>query len=855
MVKAVVGAGLGEQPVDIAVLSQAGDVVFVSKGWLAGLPLFSDRAGTVGELKAPNIDWVGNNFFALCREFIGPNVQWVAKSFGAQENSLTDHIEAMLGLVLNGADTQHCFYAIEKNGELQHYELTAEACSNTALGAVIRHRARSNSIFLAAGIPLDSNFYEALFNNLVDGIIYQNLEGYIELANEAAQEILDFKFEGNNPDEPNKQSLLSDYWTFLNEDGQKLSLADNPILRVLTKGAGLQNLTLGVVRPDKELVWLKLNVAIINSPDTNIPHGVLISFVNITAETEAHTALEKASERLRLALDGASIGIWDWYVEDAEMIWDDQMYRLYGMEPRQYISVKEAWEHVAHPDDNQRVLDELGELLKTKRDTISEFRVLLPDKSIRHLRAYARAVLDEDGLVQRVVGMNWDVTKEVEAEERLAHIAFTDELTSLPNRLAFSKKLKNTMKLADKYHGKVAMLIVDLDHFKDINDSYGHPVGDSLICEVVARLKEILVGDEYLARIGGDEFALILDNVRSHDAALHYSRRIQKIMAEPIYLMEGPVVNARVSMGVALFPDDGEDAVALIKAADLAMHQAKKSGRNTVLPYKQEYSSSLEKKIFLEEELRSAIRDEELMLYYQPIIDLSTEKIVGCEALLRWVDRAGKFVSPVDFIPVAEESGLIYELGNWINATAFKQLKLWQTLHTDMKYISVNVSPHQLQNADFVKDIQRLLDIHNVDPRHIQLEITEGTFLQESLNTQSQLRILGEMGFRLAIDDFGTGYSSLAYLKRFAVDVIKIDRSFVMDLEDDPADRDIVKAIIAMTTSLGFDTLVEGVETREQSLIVGALGCGYGQGYLYGKPTFADDYAEQYIGLKSVANR
>lgn len=854
MVKPSVDTGLGEQPVDIAILSQTGEVVFASKGWRTGLPLFGGHLPE-SESKSAGITWVGMNVFDLCRDFIIPQAQWVAKGEGVEGDSLNSRIESMVTSVLGGADAQHCFYAIEQNGSTRHYEITAEACGNAGLGAIVRHRARSNSIFLAAGIPLDSNFYEALFNNLVDGIIYQNLEGYIELANEAAQDIFGFVFKGNGPDQQERQSLLSDYWTFLDEDGRILSLASNPILRALTKGSGLQNLTLGVVRPDKVLVWLKLNVAIINSPDTNIPHGVLISFVNITAETEARTALEKASERLRLALDGADIGIWDWYVSDAEMIWDDQMYRLYGMEPRQYISVKDAWEHVAHPDDNQRVLDELGGLLRTKKDTISEFRVLLPDKSIRHLRAYARAVLAEDGTVQRVVGMNWDVTKEVEAEERLAHIAFTDELTSLPNRLAFSKKLKNTMKLAGKYQGKVAMLIIDLDHFKDINDSYGHPVGDSLICEVVSRIKDVLVGDEYLARIGGDEFALILDNVRSHDAALHYSRRIQKIMAEPIYLMEGPVVNARVSMGVALFPDDGDDAVTLIKAADLAMHQAKKSGRNTVLPYKQEYSSSLEKKIFLEEELRSAIRDEELMLYYQPIIDLSTEKIVGCEALLRWIDHNGKFVSPVDFIPVAEESGLIYELGNWINATAFKQLKLWQTLNTNMKYISVNVSPHQLQNADFVKDIKHLLDLHNVDPRDIQLEITEGTFLQESLNTQSQLQILGEMGFRLAIDDFGTGYSSLAYLKRFAVDVIKIDRSFVMDLEDDPADRDIVKAIIAMTTSLGFDTLVEGVETREQSLIVGALGCGYGQGYLYGRPTFADDFAEQYIGVHSIANR
>lgn len=830
----------------VAILDAAGRFVFVSREWRYGIALFHSSIN----------QWEGRSFEALCAESINPSAEWVARGEGDKPESLQDHIVTMLRSIESGSSRETCFYAMEQNGLLCNFELTFEASASEGLGMVVHHRARSNSIFLAAGIPLDSNFYEALFNNLVDGIIYQNLEGYIELANEAAQNILAFTFnssatkDSQESSQP-KISLLSGPWRFLAADGSDIPLSSNPILRVLSRNEGVQDLTVGVERADRSVVWLKLNVELINSPDTQIPHGVLISFVDITAETEARTELEKASERLRLALDGAKIGIWDWYVEDAEMIWDDQMYRLYGMEPQEYISVKDAWEHVAHPDDCQRVLDELGSVLRSKNDTISEFRVLLPDDSIRHLRAYARAVMGDEGRVLRVVGMNWDVTKEVEAEARLAHIAFNDELTALPNRVGFSKKLSATMEVAKKFSTKASIIIIDLDHFKDINDSYGHPVGDSLIKEVVVRLESILGGDEFLARIGGDEFALILDNVRSHDAALRFSKRIQKVMEEPIYLMEGPVVNARVSMGVALYPEDGEDAVSLIKAADLAMHQAKKSGRNTVLAYQKEYSSSLEKKIFLEEELRSAIRDEELMLYYQPIIDLATEKVVGCEALLRWIDRSGKFVSPVEFIPVAEESGLIYELGNWINATAFKQLKLWQVLNTDLKYISVNVSPHQLQNAEFVNDIRRLLEIHNVDARDIQLEITEGTFLQESLNTQSQLETLGKMGFRLAIDDFGTGYSSLAYLKRFAVDVIKIDRSFVMDLEDDPADRDIVKAIIAMTTSLGFDTLVEGVETREQSLIVGALGCGYAQGYLFGKPTFADDFAEQYIGLSA----
>lgn len=724
------------------------------------------------------------------------------------------------------------------NGE-RYLELYAEPYHGSIDGVLVKLQevpghADINSV--------DSNFHSVLFESLADGIIYQNARGLIELANPAAEKILGMPLADMLG--KNLTDLCIGY-----VDAERMEVCPDrfPFVIALRLQQSHRGFTVGIPSDDNGLRWIRIDSEIVWDQEKQIITGVLTSFVDITNETLAKQKVEKVTERLHLALDGAGIGVWDWYVKENEMHWDEKAYQLYGYTPETELTLSQIWERGVHPDDRSRVEDEMRDMVKRKKEAISEFRIVWPDESIRYLRAHARVILDDAGGVVRVVGMNWDVTRQVESERRLQEIAYTDELTKIANRASFYLQLDNAIKIARLDGKKIGLLVMDIDHFKDLNDSFGHLIGDSLLIELVRRLIPIIPSSYIFARLGGDEFGILVPNMDDSDKVQKIAAKIQKSLLDPIYLLDGPAVNTQVSIGISIFPDDGKDSVELIKSADLAMYSTKMRGRNDVTVYEKSMSDALNKKVTLEYLLREAIREEVFELYYQPIVDLSTEEVIGCEALMRWRGKDGKFISPMDFIPVAEGSGLIYEMGKWINKTALQQLHMWQTLTSTMEYMSVNVSPHQLQNPDFVDDLTKMIEFANIDPGAVQLEITEGTFLQESLSAESHLNRLGEMGFRLAIDDFGTGYSSLAYLKRFNVDVIKIDKSFVEDIERDTADRDIVRAILAMTNSLGFKTLVEGVERNEQIKIVKELGCDFAQGYRYSRPLPAEEFAEKFL--------
>lgn len=389
--------------------------------------------------------------------------------------------------------------------------------------------------------------------------------------------------------------------------------------------------------------------------------------------------------------------------------------------------------------------------------------------------------------------------------------------------------------------------MIGLRRFKEVNENYGLSVGDKVLIEIARRLKNVVCESDTVARIAGDEFMLVLESIGADQSINEFVNNIYSQVLIPIQLNEDLSLSLDAAMGVSTFPRDGCDAATLQTHTSLAMHHPKNNETNQFMIYCHEMSEEVSRKFSLKYQLISAVKNEEFQLYYQPIIDLESHNVIGCEALIRWKDNANKFISPMEFIPIVEESGLIHELGNWINLTAIKQWKLWQHLTPEIKYISVNVSPRQLERPCFVDELVAMTSEYDISPENLQLEITEGTFLKESLNADSMLHQLAEYGFRLAIDDFGTGYSSLAYLKRFNVDVIKIDRSFIIDIETDQSDRDIVSAILAMNKKLGFRTLVEGVETAKQDKIIQSLGCENAQGYLYGRPTFADEFAEIYI--------
>ncbi len=734
-------------------------------------------------------------------------------------------------------------YSTGRNSSERYLELCAEPYHGSIDGVLVKLQ----EVPAHADIDsVDSNFHSVLFESLGDGIIYQNAQGLIELANPAAEKIL-----GRSLPEMLGKNLTDLCIGYVDAEKKEICPDQFPFVIALRLQQSHRGLTVGIPTDDNQLRWTRINSEIVRDRQKQIVTGVLTSFVDITSETIAKQKVEKVTERLHLALDGAGIGVWDWYVNENEMYWDEKAYELYGYTSDTGLSLNQIWDRGVHPDDRTRVEEEMRDMVKRKKETMSEFRIVWPDDSIRYLRAHARVITDEAGHVVRVVGMNWDVTRQVESERKLQEIAYTDELTKIANRTSFYQQLENAIKIARLDGKKIGLLVMDIDHFKDLNDSFGHLIGDSLLIELVRRLTPIIPSSYTFARLGGDEFGILVPNMDNLEKAQKIAAKIQRSLLDPVYLLDGPAVNTQVSIGISVFPDDGKDAVELIKSADLAMYSTKMRGRNDITVFEKSMSDALNKKVTLEYLLREAIREEVFELYYQPIVDLSTEKVIGCEALMRWRGKDGKFISPIDFIPVAEGSGLIYEMGKWINKTALQQLHMWKTLDSSMEYMSVNVSPHQLQNPDFVEDLTSMIDFANIDPGAIQLEITEGTFLQESLSAESHLNRLGEMGFRLAIDDFGTGYSSLAYLKRFNVDVIKIDKSFIEDIERDNADRDIVRAILAMTSSLGFKTLVEGVERQEQIKIVRALGCDFAQGYRYSRPLPAEEFAETFLNNAS----
>ncbi len=692
---------------------------------------------------------------------------------------------------------------------------------------------------------LPEGLIKTLFENLGCGAVYQTLNGDVQVANHTAIDLL-----GVPESLIFDTKALENTWTAIDGLGETMNWSDFPSFTALQTGVSMQGFVLGVVANSKPTTWLRVDSILIHRVKDERYLGVLSTISDITLERKIQTETNKMTDRLRLALDGAHIGIWDWYIRDHKMVWDDRMYALYGFEGKTHIPIRSVWERAVSADDRERIEKLLRKARHGTRLEKGEFTVNLPDGRKRHLRAQARGILDENNQLYRVVGINWDVTKEVESERRLKEMAFQDDLTQLPNRVAFNFELNKQIARSRKTDDNFVVLVMDLDNFKDINDSFGHPVGDAVLCEVVNRVTPLLDSKHLIARLSGDEFGILLNDSPSDETCLKLLIDIQKCLQEPFYVSTGATINIKASMGLSCYPADANDAVGLIKMADLAMYKAKDGGRDQFTWYDKEMSVALNKKVTMENKLREALRDEEFKLYYQPIVDLNSLKVVGCEALIRWIDKEGNFISPLDFISVAEKCGLIYELGAWVNYTAFKQFCLWQVINTSLEYVSVNVSPHQLQSQRFISDLMETVEKTRIKPNNIQLEITEGTFLQESLNTSSHLSKLAEAGFHLAIDDFGTGYSSLSYLKRFNVDVIKIDKSFIDDIETDQADKDIVKAIMAMTSSLGFKTLVEGVERAEQAKIVKQYGCGFAQGYFYGKPMEAEIFAETFIGLK-----
>jgi diguanylate cyclase (GGDEF)-like protein len=437
-----------------------------------------------------------------------------------------------------------------------------------------------------------------------------------------------------------------------------------------------------------------------------------------------------------------------------------------------------------------------------------------------------------------------DITKRRQAEAYITKLASEDPLTGLHNRRVFRAKMQEVCDRSSQ--ARFAVLFMDMDRFKVVNDTLGHRTGDQLLIQVAKRLQSVIEGSDVLARLGGDEFAILLPAIQSNDKVETIARQIIEAFAEP-FSVDGNIITTGISIGIAIGPDHGTTADALLVAADLALYSVKVGNRGTYRIFEKRMNDDVNSRREIELQLREALTNGGLDVHYQPIVDLHNYSITGFEALMRWPHPTKGMISPAKFIPVAEECGLIDALGHWILVEACQKAKQWPV---DMK-VSVNVSPIQLAKPDFVATVQSVLATTGLDPHRLVLECTETIFIEDSEKMLSTLHKLKQIGVQIALDDFGTGYSSLSYLRRFPFDIVKIDRSFVSDLDASTSSSVIVQAVILIAGSLGIKTVAEGVETEPQLKLLKLLGCTDVQGYLLGKPAPAEEIG-QLVEQRSV---
>ncbi|MDH3327151.1 MAG: EAL domain-containing protein [Gammaproteobacteria bacterium] len=498
--------------------------------------------------------------------------------------------------------------------------------------------------------------------------------------------------------------------------------------------------------------------------------------------------------------------------------------------------------HYFHPDDLKSKRKLFAKLLDASSSDPFCYRVRNKNGDYIWLETTSTAIThSQTSEIIEVIAVSKDITERKETEERLLYLANYDSLTGLPNRALFRDRLRRAVSRAQRNDTQVALFFIDLDRFKTINDSLGHHAGDQLLRSVSRRLKQFARKGDTIARLGGDEFTVILEGISGSEDAVIVAEKIIELMT-PAFRLDGHEIVVTPSIGITIFPNDAEDMRSLLKNADTAMYRAKEQGGNCFQFYTSDMNEKAYEYLVLENSLRHALEREEFKLYFQPQIDLHTHNIIGIEALLRWDSPERGLLTPDQFIPFTEETGLIEPIGEWVLRTACNEAVQWQKKGLPAFRVAVNLSLRQFVANDFVSIVDNILKETGLEPKYLELEITESFLAQNVDRTAEILTNLHNLGVQLSIDDFGTGYSSLSYLKRFPLNTLKIDQSFVRDIMSDPDDATIIEAIIAMGQSLKLNVIAEGVETEEQLCFLRSQGCDWIQGHLISKPLSAPQF-------------
>jgi diguanylate cyclase (GGDEF)-like protein/PAS domain S-box-containing protein len=567
--------------------------------------------------------------------------------------------------------------------------------------------------------------------------------------------------------------------------------------------------------------------------------GVIGVALDITEQYESQLALERRNSELDAAQAIAHCGSWSMDLRSGTVYWSPELYRIVGEQPDD-PAVERTLFTYDHPDDAEGVRAAIEAAERTREPYNVEHRLVRRDGAVRMVREQGAFYFDDDGHAVRCVGTVLDVTERREAEERMAYLAHHDPLTDLPNRTLLQERLERAVVHAERRTASCAVLFLDLDRFKYINDTFGHVVGDELLVAVAQRIAGVVRAGDTVARPGGDEIVVVLEDLVDSDRASELAQRIRREFMRPFELSVGPQFIA-ASIGIALYPHDAVTPDDLLRAADAAMYRAKERGGNDFQFFTPQLHETAMKQLAIGNALRVAIEKQELSVAYQPIVNVKDGRTVGVEALARWYRDGEVVAGPAEFVRVAEETGIIRELGETILRQSCERMGRWLKAGLHIDSLSVNISPRQLSERGFVSRLAEILIAAQVAPHRLELEITESAFVDTNDEAFAAITQLRQLGVRFAIDDFGTGYSSLSYLKRIPADTVKIDRSFIVDIHE-PTDRTIVEAVVNVARNLGKRVVAEGIETREQVDALRALGCECAQGYLFSRPLEASRF-------------
>lgn len=563
------------------------------------------------------------------------------------------------------------------------------------------------------------------------------------------------------------------------------------------------------------------------------------------------TDVELYNHQLRLvhAHKVARLGYWDWDVKHNGLYWSEEVFSIYGMPADTKNITYKDFLTCVYSNDRKKVNFFTQQAITKGSPYSIEHRIQQSDGKFRYIHQHAELIEDDDGNIIRMLGIAQDITERHLAQEKIKYLAYHDYLTKLPNRTLFYDRLEHALLMAGRNGSEVAVFLIDLDRFKNINDSLGHDVGDLFLKEVAKSLKQATRSADTIARLGGDEFALVTEGVFSEEGTLNVAQKVLTVL-RTTYNIQGNELMSTGSIGIAISSKDNQDKEGLVKQADLAMYKSKEEGGNRFNFYNKEMKSRAHQVLLLENELRKALEKDELVVFYQPKVCVETNKIKGMEALIRWQHPERGLVSPLDFIPIAEETGLIIPMGMWVFKEACQQTYKWHQQGFSDLVVSVNISVKQFHGSGFVEEISQALLSANIPPKCVDLEITESCTITDIDKTIRYLQAFRKMGIRVSLDDFGTGFSSLSVLNKLPLDTLKVDREFIKDITATGENGELASLIIAMAKSLGLSVVAEGVETVDHLDFLKRNTCDEFQGFLFSPPVPHDKFTQLLLSQK-----